>query len=107
MAYDASNLDDSEEKTLLAQTYPYSVLVVEDDDEVRAFLEKELSENFRVFTATNGKVALNLLQEENEISLVLSDVMMPEMNGFELCRSIKNGYRHQPYSRYPVDGLVG
>lgn len=78
-----------EEKTLLAQTYPYSVLVVEDDDEVRAFLEKELSENFRVFTATNGKVALNLLQEENEISLVLSDVMMPEMNGFELCRSIK------------------
>ncbi len=89
LAYDASNLDDSEEKTLLAQKYPYSVLVVEDDDEVRAFLEKELSENFRVFTATNGKVALNLLQEENEISLVLSDVMMPEMNGFELCRSIK------------------
>ena len=89
LAYDASNLDDSEEKTLLAQTYPYSVLVVEDDDEVRAFLEKELSENFRVLTAANGKVALNLLQEENEISLVLSDVMMPEMNGFELCRSIK------------------
>lgn len=89
LAYDASNLDDSEEKTLLAQKYPYSVLVVEDDDEVRAFLEKELSENFRVLTAANGKVALNLLQEENEISLVLSDVMMPEMNGFELCRSIK------------------
>ena len=64
-------------------------MVGEGDDEVRAFLEKELSENFRVFTATNGKVALNLLQEENEISLVLSDVMMPEMNGFELCRSIK------------------
>lgn len=88
LAYDASNLDDSEEKTLLAQKYPYTLLVVEDDDEVRVFLEKELSENFHILTATNGKVALNILQEE-DVSLVLSDVMMPEMNGFELCRSIK------------------
>lgn len=89
LAYDASNLDDSEEKALLAQKYPYTLLVVEDDDEVRAFLEKELSENFRVLTAANGKEALTVLQEEAEVSLVLSDVMMPEMNGFELCRSIK------------------
>ena len=55
---------------------------------MRSFLEKELSANFRVLTATNGKVALAILQDE-EVSLVLSDVMMPEMNGFELCRSIK------------------
>lgn len=89
LAYDASNLDDSEEKTLLAQKYPYTLLVVEDDDEVRAFLEKELSENFRILTADNGRVALTILQEEEEVSLILSDVMMPEMNGFELCRSIK------------------
>lgn len=89
LAYDASNLDDSEEKTLLAQKYPYTILVVEDDDEVRTFLEKELSENFHILTADNGRVALTLLQEEEEVSLILSDVMMPEMNGFELCRSIK------------------
>ncbi|MCC8172606.1 MAG: helix-turn-helix domain-containing protein [Parabacteroides sp.] len=89
LAYDASNLDDTEEKTLLAATYPYTVLVVEDDSEVRAFLEKELSGNFRILAAPDGKEALNLLREEAEISLVLSDVMMPEMNGFELCRSIK------------------
>jgi len=88
LAYDASNLDDSEERNLLAQEYPYMILVVEDDDEVRSFLEKELSVNFRILTAANGKVALDVLQEE-EVSLVLSDVMMPEMNGFELCRSIK------------------
>lgn len=88
LAYDASQLDDSEEKALVSKEYPYTVLIVEDDDEVRSFLEKELSANFRVLTATNGKVALAILQDE-EVSLVLSDVMMPEMNGFELCRSIK------------------
>ncbi len=88
LAYDASNLDDSEEKALLEQKYPYTVLVVEDDDEVRAFLEKELSGSFRILTAVNGKVALDMLQTE-EVSLILSDVMMPEMNGFELCRSVK------------------
>ena len=62
LAYDASNLDDSEEKALLEQKYSYTVLVVEDDDEVRAFLEKELSDNFRMLTAVNGKVALDMLQ---------------------------------------------
>ncbi len=89
LAYDASRLDDTEEKAILAQPYPYTVLVVEDDDEVRSFLEKELAANFRVLTAPNGKAALALLREETEISLVLSDVMMPETNGFELCCSIK------------------
>lgn len=89
LAYDASNLDDSEEKALLAHTYPYTVLIAEDDDEVRGFLKKELAANFRVLTAPNGKEALALLREESEISLVLSDVMMPETNGFELCRSLK------------------
>lgn len=89
LAYDASQLDDTEEKTLMAQTYPYAVLIVEDDEEVRSFLEKELSVNFRILSASNGKEALEVLQEE-EVSLVLSDVMMPEMNGFELCRAIKS-----------------
>lgn len=88
LVYEASTLDDSEEKALLAVTYPYTVLVVEDDDEVRAYLEKELRGNFHVLTAANGKVAEKIVEEE-EVSLVLSDVMMPEMNGFELCRALK------------------
>lgn len=88
LAYDASRLDDAEEKALLAQTYPYTVLVVEDDPEVRAFLLRELAANFHVLEAADGKQALEILQQE-DISLVVSDVMMPEMNGFELCRSVK------------------
>lgn len=88
-AYEASRLDDSETKEILSKTYPYTILITEDDDEVRGFLERELSLHFKIRTAANGKDALRVLEEE-EISLVVSDVMMLEMNGFELCRTIKS-----------------
>ena len=88
-AYEASRLDDSETNKMLSKTYPYTILITEDDDEVRCFLERELSPHFKTRTAANGKDALRVLEEE-EISLVVSDVMMPEMNGFELCRTIKS-----------------
>ena len=97
-AYEASRLDDSETKEILSKTYPYTILITEDDDEVRCFLERELSLHFKIRTAANGKDALRVLEEE-EISLVVSDVMMPEMNGFELCRTIKS---HLPFSHIPV-----
>ena len=97
-AYEASRLDDSETKEILSKTYPYTILITEDDDEVRGFLERELSLHFNIRTAANGKDALRVLEEE-EISLVVSDVMMPEMNGFELCRTIKS---QLPFSHIPV-----
>ena len=97
-AYEASRLDDSETKEILSKTYPYTILITEDDDEVRCFLERELSPHFKTRTAANGKDALRVLEEE-EISLVVSDVMMPEMNGFELCRTIKS---QLPFSHIPV-----
>ena len=89
LAYDASVLDDSEEKALLELNYDYTILIVEDDEEVRIYLNNNLKENFNILVATNGKEALEIIQK-HEISLVLSDVMMPEMNGFELCRLIKS-----------------
>lgn len=97
-AYEASRLDDSETHKMLFKTYPYTILITEDDDEVRCFLERELSPHFKTRTAANGKDALRVLEEE-EISLVVSDVMMPEMNGFELCRMIKS---QLPFSHIPV-----
>jgi len=97
-AYEASRLDDSETKEMLSKTYPYTILITEDDDEVRGFLERELSLHFKIRTAAKGKDALRVLEEE-EISLVVSDVMMPEMNGFELCRTIKS---QLPFSHIPV-----
>ena len=97
-AYEASRLDDSETHKMLSKTYPYTILITEDDDEVRCFLERELSPHFKTRTAANGKDALRVLEEE-EISLVVSDVMMPEMNGFELCRMIES---QLPFSHIPV-----
>ena len=97
-AYEASRLDDSETHKMLSKTYPYTILITEDDDEVRCFLERELSPHFKTRTAANGKDALRVLEEE-EISLVVSDVMMPEMSGFELCRMIKS---QLPFSHIPV-----
>lgn len=53
------------------------------------YLQHELSGNFNVLVAENGAKALDILLKEN-VSLVVSDVMMPEMNGFELCRRVKS-----------------
>jgi len=98
LSYEASNLDESEIDELLSHKYPYTVLVVEDDDEVRAYLEAELSNQFAVISASNGKEAVAALEREN-VSLVLSDVMMPDMSGFELCRFIKTNLS---FSHIPV-----
>lgn len=98
LAYEASHLEDTRVKEMLSQTYPYTLLIVEDDPEVRAFLESELKANFQILTAGDGKEALQVLDEE-EVSLILSDVMMPEMNGFELCRQVKT---HLSFSHIPV-----
>lgn len=98
LSYEASQLDDSGIKEMLGITYPYTILIVEDDNEVRTYLERELKEQFSVLTAFNGTEAVSAL-EENDVSLVLSDVMMPGMNGFELCRYIKNNLS---FSHIPV-----
>ena len=67
----------------------FSILVVEDTEELRNFLRDAFSERFaRVFTAENGIEALEICHQEDP-DLVVSDVMMPRMDGFELCRKIK------------------
>lgn len=92
-----SELDASEVASTLSRRYDYTVLVVEDDEDIRHYLKTQLSRNFRVFTASNGLEALDFLQKET-VALVVSDVMMPRMNGFELCRRIKSdlAFSHLP-----------
>lgn len=69
----------------------YSVLIVEDDRNIQNILAYNLEKaDFKVFTAETGSEALEILQEDgDEISLVLMDVMMPEMNGFDATREIR------------------
>ena len=92
-----ANLDTREMDEIVNRTYDYTILVVEDDPDINAYLQKELKPNFRILAAGNGAAAVDILAKEN-VSLVISDVMMPEMNGYELCKRIKSdiAFSHIP-----------
>jgi signal transduction histidine kinase/DNA-binding response OmpR family regulator len=79
-------------------THKTSLLIVEDNDDFRNFLINCLKGTYQVFDAPNGKEALEILAHQS-IQIVISDVMMPEMDGMELCRKIKTDIR---YSHIPV-----
>ena len=70
-----------------------TLLVVEDDPEMMDFIVKRLKESYSVLTASNGTEALRLL-EKQPVNLIVSDVMMPETDGFELCRRLKSDLSH-------------
>lgn len=74
------------------------LLIVDDNEEILEFLEHELNEKYSILKALNGEEALEQLKE-NAVQLVISDVMMPVMDGFELCRIIKTNFE---YSHIPV-----
>jgi DNA-binding response OmpR family regulator len=67
------------------------VLIVEDNDDLRNFMQYPLQEEYEVAMAENGVKAWDMIQKQMP-DLVVSDVMMPEMDGFELCRLVKSTY---------------
>ncbi len=64
------------------------LLIAEDDEEIRAYMSDELSKLFDITLAKNGEEAIQLLKE-NEPDIVLTDMMMPVMDGMKLCAHIK------------------
>ncbi len=66
-----------------------TILIVEDNSDMSRLLQGLLSERYRTLQAPNGIEALTVLDENPEIDLVLSDIMMPEMDGHELLRRIR------------------
>lgn len=92
-----AHLDTREMDEMVNRTYNYTILVAEDDPDINAYLLKELGQNFRVLSAQNGLQALEILNKE-EVTILISDVMMPEMNGYELCKKIKTdiSFSHIP-----------
>ena len=68
------------------------IVVAEDDDEIREYIVRELSNACQVVAFANGREALDHIMRQ-PVDLVLSDVMMPEMDGFELCRKIRDNVR--------------
>ncbi|NPA37508.1 MAG: response regulator [Chlorobi bacterium] len=86
------------EKTSLNDTYTNkNILIVEDDKDLRNYIVQILEEYYNITTAPDGITALKIL-ETFPVDLIISDVMMSGMNGFELCSTIKSkiGTSHIP-----------
>lgn len=67
----------------------FNLLLVEDNENILNFLSEQLSHSFVVTTARNGVEALEKLKA-NQPDLILTDIMMPEMDGLELCNAVKS-----------------
>jgi YesN/AraC family two-component response regulator len=84
-----------------------SILVIEDNNDMRQYICSNLMRFFKVLEAENGKDGFELARKE-EPDLIISDIMMPEMNGLELCRKIKNNLftSHIPFILLTAKGEV-
>lgn len=69
------------------------VLIVDDNQEIIEFLTDNLKPSYSVLSAYNGEAALDVLEKES-VHLIVSDIMMPVMDGFELCKKVKSSYHH-------------
>lgn len=75
-----------------------TMLIVDDDEDMRQFVKAHFEKMYTVYTADNGKDALRKL-EKHPVSLIISDWMMPEMDGPEFCRRVRENseYSHLPF----------
>lgn len=74
------------------------ILLVDDNEDILSFLQSDLEEDYTILLATNGVEALAQLEEHN-VQLIVTDIMMPCMDGMELCRRIKSNFN---YSHIPI-----
>ena len=73
------------------------ILVVDDESRMRKLVRDFLvKQNYEVLEAENGEAALDVFFEEKDIALLILDVMMPKMDGWQVCREIRN------YSKVPI-----
>jgi len=75
-----------------------TILLIDDNEEILEFLEEELSEKYTLYKALSAELAFQVLRNE-PIQLIISDVMMPGMDGFEFCCILKGDVE---YSHIPV-----
>lgn len=69
-----------------------TLLLVDDNEEFLQYLNYELRDDYQILLAHNGQEAYEMAQA-NDINIIVSDVMMPEMNGNDLCRNIKSNIK--------------
>src|SRR5690606_29118903 len=82
------------EKTLKHEIVPgsYTLLIVEDNSELRNYLRNELKDQYRILVAINGVEGLGIAKTALP-DIILTDVIMPGMDGFEFCKHIKSDIR--------------
>ena len=87
---DFGNIDEPEQtEEVNFDTKSMTLLIVDDQDDILQFIKDEYSPLFKaIYTAHDGKEALDLIRQRMP-NVVVSDIMMPRMNGFELCKTIK------------------
>lgn len=83
-----SSIPEIDESTLAN----YKMLIIDDNDDIRSFLQDEFSKYFMVDTAENGKIGLDKATQSSP-DLIICDVMMPEMDGFEVTRLLKEDFQ--------------
>lgn len=95
-AYFEDEQEEAEQTEALNQNAP-RILLVEDNKDILNYIHHELSSRYRVLKAHHGEEALRVLEKEN-VQLVISDIMMPVMDGINLCRTMKTNlvYSHIP-----------
>ena len=102
--FDLNSIPDDYEQIHQSNREEYSdfmkpiILLVDDNPEILDFISDDLSEKYSVIKALNGQEALDMIGIEN-IQLIISDVMMPGIDGFELCKIIKTNF---DYSHIPI-----
>lgn len=87
-----------EESVIVPQHNKVTILITEDQPEMRHFIARELAGLYHVLEAGNGKEALDILKKRT-VNIIISDVMMPVMDGFAFCNNVKNdiNYSHIPF----------
>ncbi|KAA6340074.1 Sensor histidine kinase TodS [termite gut metagenome] len=93
-----SKPETGEEEVEAGKRKPHTVLVIEDNEDLLHLMVKLLEREYHVLTAGNGKDGVTIIENE-DVNLIVSDIMMPEMDGIEFCKYIKNKFE---YSHIPV-----
>ena len=94
----SQEVEDLPEEVMPEDEDAYTLLVVEDNVELLMLMKQLLQPHYHVLTASNGKEALDVVHA-HDIDLIVSDVMMPEMDGYELTKVLKQS---PDYSYLPI-----